>query len=120
MKKLIIVILCLLCISCRHYSETKRENGFVIEKAYAPPIDGSGSTTTINTNGTVGVGSASIHGDEKYMIVFECEHKVVFSIDSKTLYYSLQKGDSIVIEYRDILNSKNEVQDYDFLTAYKK
>jgi hypothetical protein len=114
-------LLALLFCSCglERGKEVKQERGYVIAMQYAAPLDGSGSVTTINTNGGVGFGSTSIHTDEKYMVVFRCEHGVVFSVDSKELYAKLDESDSVIIHYYELLNSDNVVKDLDFVDANK-
>jgi hypothetical protein len=53
------------------------------------------------------------------MLVFKCEHDVVFTIDNQQLYTDLNKGDSVSIRYFEILNNDNEVVDLDFVSAIK-
>lgn len=106
--------------ACKHRSNViSHEKGYVVAMQYAAPLDGSGTTTTINTKGGIGFGSTSIHTDEKYMVVFRCEHGVVFSIDRKELYAKLDEKDSVQIDYYEVLNSKNKVIDLDFVDANK-
>ena len=54
------------------------------------------------------------------MLVFKCQHNTVFTIDRKELYTNLDKGDTVDIQYYELLNSDNEVKDFDFVMATKK
>lgn len=112
--------LSVLAFACSDETRSKsisHERGYVVAMQYAAPLDGSGSTTTVNSNGGIGIGSTGIHTDEKYMVVFRCEHGVVFSIDRKDLYAKLDEKDSVTIDYYEVLNGENKVVDFDFVDA---
>lgn len=120
------IALCVLLVavlffsSCHHNSELKHEKGVVVEKQFSPEFNGSGSGVGISTGGNVVVTSNNIHKREQFMIVFKCQHNILFTIDRKDLYMNLDKGDTVDIKYYEILNRKNEVKDFDFVTATKK
>lgn len=111
-----IFLFVLISLSCRHKSELKHERGFVVEKQFTPSGDGTtvGYAATQNGGGVV-VGST--HFDEKYMIVFKCEHQVVFSINNQALYAKLNKGDTVRIDYYNIENRKGDIKDFEFVDA---
>lgn len=118
--KYISILLMLIATSCVHRREPMlHENGEVVAMQYAPPIDGSGTTTTFNSDGGIGIGSTSIHGEEKYMVVFRCEHRIVFSIDRKELFYKLKQGDAVLIDYYEMVDGDGVVKSFDFIDANK-
>lgn len=118
--KYLSLLFILIAISCTHRREPMLyEKGDVVAMQYAPPIDGSGTTTTINSNGGIGWGSTSFHGEEKYMVVFRCEHGIVFSIDKKELFYKLKQGDTVQIDYYEIIDGDGAVKSFDFIDANK-
>lgn len=106
------------CGSPERGPNLKRERGLVVAMQYEAPMDGSGNTTTYNSKGGVGFGHTTIHTDEKYMVVFRCEHSVVFSINSMELYAKLDERDSVIIEYYELIEYK-KVVDFDFVDANK-
>lgn len=106
--------------SCHHNSELKHENGVVVEKQFSPEFNGSGTGVGFSTGGNMVVTSNDVHKCEQFMLVFKCQHNTVFTIDRKDLYTNLDKGDTVDIQYYEILNSDNEVKDFDFVTATKK
>jgi hypothetical protein len=100
--------------SCVKYSDPKQEFGEVIEKQFEPEINGTGTGTTFNSSGSVGLSYVSIHEDEKFLLIFKCQHKTVFTTINKNLYYSLNKGDKVIIHYWEKSNG-----DFEFYTALK-
>lgn len=106
--------------SCTHNSELKHENGIVVEKQFSPSFDGSGTGVGFSTGGNMVVTSNDVHKAEQFMLVFKCQHNTVFTIDRKDLYTILEKGDTVDIQYYEMLNSDNVVKDFDFVTAVKK
>lgn len=118
--KYLVLVLALLFISCNNLNRApaiSREKGIVVAMQYAAPIDGTGTTTTYNTDDKFGFGITSLHTDEKYMVVFRCAHKVVFSINNQSLYAKLNEGDSVVIDYYELTNKFGIVDDFEFVTA---
>lgn len=119
-NKIILIIGILPILSCTHESELKQECAVVIEKQFSPEFNGSGSGVGMSSGGDLVVTSNSVHKCEQFMLVFKCEHNTVFSIDKKQLYNDLNKGDSVIIYYKEILNYKNEIVDFNFINAIKK
>lgn len=115
MKKALILFTVILS-SCLHKGPIKQESGFVIEKQYCPSFDATG--TGFDTKGNIS--THTLHENEKYITVFKCEHGIVFSINRSDIYGKLDKGDTVLIDYREMLNNKDEVRDFDFLNANKK
>ena len=116
--KYLFILLMFVSASCVHRREPiLHESGEVVAMQYAPPIDGSGTTTTFNSGGGIGIGSTSIHGEEKYMVVFRCEHRIVFSIDRKELFYKLKQGDKVLIDYYEMVDGDGVVKSFDFIDA---
>lgn len=102
--------------ACHHKAKTiSHETGIVVEKQYTPEFNGRGSGITSKGD----YHSTTIHDDEKYIVVFKCDHGVVFSMNRNDLYAKLNKGDTVSIAYYEILNSDNKIVDFDFVDANK-
>ncbi len=122
MKNIILTLFISLSIfSCTKLSETKEELGTVVDVIYLPGQHYSGSGISHNGDFVVTSGTT----DDTYAVVFECEHKVKFSIKTpnsiaKTLYNQLHKNDKVKILYKEKLNSDNETVGYKFINAEKQ
>lgn len=116
----LIIAASLFLASCYHNSELKSEKGVVVEKSYSPEFNGEGSSVGLSTSGHMIVSDNSIHKQEQFVVVFKCEHGVVFSINRNALYANLEKGDTVNITYYERLNMDNEVKSLDFVNAFKK
>ncbi len=120
MKKLIFIFASVLVFSCTHKSEIKYESGVVVEKQFSPEFSGSGMGVGYDLkSGGTSIHTNNIHKDEQFLLVFKCQHGVVFTIERKDLYATLEKGDTVRIEYKEILDSKDRIKDFDFITATK-
>jgi len=119
MKITSLLLLCIITASCYHKSELKYENGRVVEKQYFPDTRQLVTGTGFSSKGSVIITTHQIGEDEKYMVIFQCDHGVVFSINRSDIYGSLEKGDRVQIEYFEMLNGDNEVKDLDFVNATK-
>lgn len=122
MRNKLILIACTIGLTlsaCTHKSEIKTETGIVVEKQFSPSFDGKGTGMGYSTSGNLVVTNNNVHKAEQFVLVFKCEHNTLFTVDRKELYLTLEKGDTITIQYREILNSDNEVKDLDFVTATK-
>lgn len=95
----------------------KHERGYVIEKQYFPDTRQTVTGTGISTSGNVVITTHSIGEDEKYIVIFKCEHGFVFSINKTELYGKLNKGDTVTIDYYEMVNGDGEVKDLDFVDA---
>ena len=117
MKQAILILIIIITLSCNHYSEVKYEGGVVLEKSFSPEFKATGSGVGFSSGGHTVFTQTEISKQEQFVILFKCDHNVVFPINSKELYALLNKGDSVDIQYREILNKKNKVVDFEFLTA---
>jgi hypothetical protein len=116
--KLILLIIGLgLLTSCTHKSKIKHEKGVVVEKQFTPAVDQNVTGTGISSKGTLSMSTHHISADQQFIVVFKCEHGVVFSINRNELYASLEKNDTVDISYYENLNSKEEIVDFDFQNA---
>ncbi len=115
-KILIIIFFSVLITSCLKRGEhIKYEKGVIIEKQYQPEFNAEG----ISFNSNSDVGYHTLQESEKFILVFKCAHGTVFSKNSKSLYYELNKNDSVIIEYYDMIDRYGGVQDYEFVSASK-
>lgn len=120
--KIIIGILLLLYISSctlKRKEPMLKEYGKVVGKLFTPDTRQSVMGTGISTNGSMVITTHSIGDKEKYTIIFKCQHGVIFNIDKKDLYAKLNDGDSVVIDYYELVNDKGIVKDFDFVDANK-
>lgn len=117
MKKLIIVALLGMVFGCTSKNQTiRRESGKVIAKSYTPEIDASG--TGISSRGDAVF--SHIHEDEKFSVVFRCEHGDLFTVNSLSVYEKLSEGDMVTIDFYEIMGWGGKVVDYDFIDANKR
>lgn len=96
----------------------KKETGYVVEKQYFPDTRQTVLGTGLSTSGNVVITTHDIGADEKYVVIFKCEHGVLFSINRAELYGRLNKGDTVTIDYYEMINGEGEVKDFDFIDAY--
>lgn len=108
-----------LFLGCTHLSEMKHESGQVVEKQYFPDIRQTVTGTGFSSNGSIVITQHQIGDHEKFVVIFKCEHGVVFSVNRNDIYSSLEKGDKVQIDYFEILNGDNEIVDLDFYSAEK-
>lgn len=113
------LLILLVFTACTHRSEPKSEMGVIVEKQYFPDTNQIVSGTGFTSNGKMVFTSHHIGDDEKYIVIFKCDHGVVFSINRPDLYGNLNKGDKVRIEYYEILNRDNELKDLEFINAEK-
>lgn len=119
---IIIIFFSLVFTSCdnpfkKYYSEVKTENGIVVAKQYQGEINDSAPNVGITTGGDISFGQTTIHTDEKFDVVFRCEHKKIFTIDNPDVYSKLQEGDSVIIKYREVYDTDTVLVDLDFIDA---
>ena len=112
------VLLAVVLSGCLNRREPmKHEQGYVIEKQYFPDTRQTVTGIGVSTSGNMIVTAHSIGENEKYLILFKCEHGVVFSINRNDLYVKLNKGDTVKIDYYEMINGDGEVKDLDFVDA---
>lgn len=110
----------LLLASCLHKGETqKTERGRVIAKQYSPDTRQTVTGMGISSNGDTHLTFHYIGEDQKFDIVFKCDHGVVFTISDPEIYSKLEPGDTVNIDYYELVNKKGVVKDYDFIDANK-
>lgn len=114
-------VLLLALSSCTHHEGAmKSEKGIVVEKQFQPSVSGTAFGNGFDTDGNVTFSSHTITTEEKFCVVFKCQHGVVFSINRNNLYASLDKGDSVLIFYYNLAPLFSNVTcDYDFVEATK-
>lgn len=113
-----ILMLAAVLSSCNHRKEPmQKENGVVVEKQYFPDTRQTVTGTGFTSKGSVVFTTHNIGEDEKYIVIFKCSHGVVFSINKPELYGKLNKGDSVIIDYYEIVNKAGEIKDLDFVDA---
>jgi len=119
-SKLILLALFFLIVSCNHQGKLKHEKGIVVEKQYFPDTQETVTGTGFSTSGNMVITSHNIGGEEKYIVIFKCEHGVLFSVNKSELYGALNKNDSVRIEYYEILDSDNKLVGFDFVSAVRE
>lgn len=101
-------------LSCLKTSAVKEEYGKVIEKQYSPAksSDGGGFTSSGK--------AVFVHESEeqKFILLFKCQHGVLFPINRMELYGRLEKGDSVKIKFKEIYAGER-LYDFDFIDAQK-
>jgi hypothetical protein len=120
--KIALFVLIIIIVSCndepRPPKELRQEKGVVVAMQYVAPEDGGGGSTSYNwKDGSISSGHISLHKDEKYMVVFRCEHGVVFSINSDELFAKLIEKDSVIIDYYE--ENRSWGDKFDFIDANK-
>lgn len=119
-KPVAAMLLIFILASCGHYGPAKKETGVVIERQYFPDTQQTVSGTVYTSKG-IGFSSHHIGAPEKYMVVFKCEHGMVFSVDNPNVYSKVSTGDHVVIDYKEYLNKdEDEVWDMKFIDANKQ
>ena len=94
-----ILLLAVVFTGCLHRREPmKKEKGYVLEKQYFSDTRQTVTGTGFSTSGNLVVTTHDIGEDEKYIVLFKCEHGVVFSINRLDLYAKLNKGDTVTID----------------------
>lgn len=95
----------------------KQEQGYVVEKQYFPDTRQTVTGTGFSTSGNMVITTHNIGENEKYIVIFKCEHGVVFSINRTDLYGKLNKGDTVTIDYYEMVDGDGEVKDLNFIDA---
>lgn len=119
--KLVTVLLIIALASCTERAENiSYEKGKIVAMQYSAPINASGSGYGVSSSGEFVTTHTTVHEDEKWTVVFKCEHGVVFTINRQELWNRLAEGDSVDISYYDIYKKKTKkVVDFDFVNATK-
>lgn len=95
----------------------KSEKGIIIEKQYSPDTQNTDPVVAVGSNGGLITGYHFSGQPEKYMVIFKCEHGVVFSINNSNVYGKVTVKDSVLITYFDMVDENDVVKDFDFIDA---
>jgi aspartate-semialdehyde dehydrogenase len=132
MLKFWLSVICLFIITgCveTQYSEVLREDATVDETVFSPSQHGTTVGPVIGMNGNVHMAVTSTYVPENYGIVFHCKHGkfIVRGSDQfhKTLWSRLQRGDSVVVDYKEVYEVDKEAKtcrlvDFKFIDARKR
>jgi hypothetical protein len=96
-----------------------QELGVVIEKQYTPNTEDVVMGTGISTSGNIVMTTHYVGSKEKYIVIFKCQHGIVFSVNKSDVYAKLNKGDKVYIDYYEMIDANGIVKDYDFVDANK-
>lgn len=109
------------------YSATLTETGEIYDTAFVPKGHGSDVKMHFDSEGNVSLTPVTVNIPERYAIVFKCQHgKFVIDGDkAKGLYNRFNRGDRVIIQYREIIRvhltddkeTSREVYGLDFLDA---
>ncbi len=120
MKNFLLLILLLTFSSCfKRGAELKHETGYVVEKQYFPDTKQTVTGTGFSSGGNLVTTTYEIGEDQKFIVVFKCDHGVVFAINKMNIYSKLNKQDTVTIDYYEMLDSDNVVREFDFIDANK-
>ena len=114
-----ILLLCAVFTSCNleRKEPMLKETGEVVGKQFTPDTRQTVTGTGFSSNGSMVITTHSISEEEKYTVIFKCQHGVIFTINKPELYAKLKEGDSVIIDYYELVNKKGEVKDLDFVDA---
>lgn len=120
MKKFMLCVtasMLLLSCSLKRGERLLTENGKVVAKQYSPDTRQTVIGTGFSSNGSMVITSHSIGENQRFNIVFQCDHNVIFTINDPMVYAKLKEGDKVKIQYYELLNKKGTVKDYEFVDA---
>jgi hypothetical protein len=121
---LIICLLALILPSCSQRRErVLHETGMVIEKQYHAEKNQKGTSSSVGSStydSHTTFSSHEVHEEEKYLVVFKCEHNTCFSINNPSVYSKLERGDTVTISYYEWVNDAGKVVDLEFIDADKR
>lgn len=135
MKKIffIVLVFSILFTGCievkRESSEILYEKATVADLVYTPSSHGSGISPTIDMNLDLGISFTSVDVEERYAIVFQCQHgKFIIQNDqkqAKELWNRLKQGQEVTVSYKEEFETTyddgkptaRKLLKYDFLDA---
>jgi hypothetical protein len=125
MKK--ILFLALLIASCDQVSPEMTEDAVVLDILYRPGQTTTTSGHSIDWTGDGGFSthSTTIETKDKFAVGFRCQHgKFIIEDDGKgtraeRLWKKLEKGDKVVVTFRERRKNSGELIKYDFIDAEK-
>lgn len=119
--KIVLILLSVFLFSCLHKKEPMlQENGVVVGKQFSPDTRRTVMGTGMSSNGGIVITTHQVGEDEKYTIVFKCDHGTIFNINDPEVYAKLREGDKVKIDYYELVNKKGVVKDYEFVDANKQ
>lgn len=62
----------------------------------------------------------SYYVEPVYTTTFKCEHEKIFDINREDIYNAVSYLDTVTIEFYNLLDGKEQIKDYDFITAYRQ
>lgn len=116
---LLTVLILIILSSCepKRKEPMLQEKGMVVEKQYVPDTRDVITGTGISTNGSVVFTTHNVGEAEKFMVIFKCEHQTVFAVNKKDIYGKVNKGDSVIIYYYELVDKEGMVIEYEFVNA---
>lgn len=110
------------CISCsqNHLSGIKHEAGTVVAVQYKGPVDQTIEGSSYNFDHGRTWHTQNIKEDERFLVVFKCDHGVVFTINNSAVFAKVRQYDKVDIAYKELLTKDNQVVDIDFVDANPK
>ncbi len=117
-KMLIFVLFLLVICGCTAKlveSEVMFEEAKVVKTIFEPSRDGSSSGLGVNmSDGSVSLVSSDVHINEKYSVVFECQHGQ-FAIQGESkqskafaIWRKVKVGQLVNVEYRELYDIKKD------------
>lgn len=100
-----------------HFSEIKHESGTVMAVQYKAPVNQEIEGHSYNFDHGMSYHTQNIKEDERFMVVFKCDHGVVFSINNANVFGKVKQYDKVDIAYKEELTDDNQVIDIDFVDA---
>lgn len=99
--------------------EISFEKGKVIKTEYMPDTRKTTVGYGMSSSGHLVTTFTPTGEDEKYLILFKCEHQVVFPVERKDLFFKLAEGDSVNISFYNIRKKDGRVVGFKFINAEK-
>lgn len=113
----LIACICLLSCTETHQSGIKHESGTVVAVQYKAATDQTIEGSSYNFDHGRSWHTQNIKEDERFMVVFKCDHGVVFSINNSAVFGKVRQYDKVDIAYKELLTEENQVIDIDFVDA---
>jgi hypothetical protein len=126
MKRLFAIALLIVLCGCTHEErKDKTEPGKVVDLVYTPSTHGDG--VGMDMTGKGGISIVSVDVQEKYAVVFECQHgKFIVQGDKDSPAHAewqkLHKDEPVIISYQEIFDVDDKtktavIKGYHFLDA---
>ncbi len=119
MKNLFLISLIVLASCLERGKDLKHEKAIIVAKQYQSEVNAIATGVGYSTSGNVVITTHSIHEDQKFNVVFKCDHGVIFTINRDNIYCKVKEGDTVLVNYYELVNSKGEVRGFDFIDCNK-